>query len=103
LKDKSTNISSTRYILAKCYPSHPSRQDLNNHLNVFYRELEIYRTWLAELVKFQTENVSLQKPLYSVPYPPYVYGKAIDFSMIDRKTSFMKLKYKFYGESKILI
>jgi hypothetical protein len=88
MRSKITEQTSTRHLLVKCYPAHPGRQEFNNQTNIFYKELELYRVWLPELVRFQEEVVGMIKP-YKIPYPPYVYGKATDFTKVDRKNEYL--------------
>jgi hypothetical protein len=83
MRSKITEQISTRHLLVKCYPIHPGRQDFNNRKNIFFKELQIYRVLLPELVRFQTEIVGVTKP-YNIPYPPYIYGNATDFTTFDR-------------------
>jgi len=84
LREKNNNKSITRYLLLKCYPNHPSRQEFNNQTNIFHRELEIYRTWFPELIRFQKEVLKIEVP-HKLPYPPFIYGTAVDFSKHDRE------------------
>jgi len=87
LQDKINKSLSTRYLLLKCYPNHPSRQEFNNQINIFYKELQMYSTWFPELVRFLKEVLKVDELPYKIPYPPFVYGTAIDFSKHDRKFS----------------
>jgi len=74
----------TRNWLLKCFPSLPSRQRFNTKSNLFYRELEVYQTWLPELERFQREVLKLKIPV-NLPFTYAVAGKATDFSRLTCK------------------
>jgi len=81
LKDVVTEEITVRHFVIKCYPSHPGRQEYNNQTNVFYRELEIYKTWLPQLVKYQTNVLGIkEEDTIKPPYPPFITGKATNYS-----------------------
>jgi hypothetical protein len=101
LLSKSNNTTLSRHILVKCYPTHPGRQDYNNNTNLFFKELQVYRIWLPELLRFQTEVVGLDEPL-TLPYPPFVHGKAIDFTQVDRKKLLRNINYELLVISKFI-
>lgn len=70
-----------RHYLFKCYPRHPARQAYLNKTNMFHNELSFYSIWVKALKEFQTDVLEI--PLESVltpAFPPYIGGKAIDFS-----------------------
>lgn len=48
----------TLYLLMKCFPSHPARQDFFQKIGIFMTELDMYRLVLPELIQFQMERLA---------------------------------------------
>jgi len=62
-------------LLSKCFPTHPTRQEFLRKSNVFWNELQIYKTFLPELQKMaQNNGIEIQ-----LPFSPLVGGEALDF------------------------
>ncbi|OXA51218.1 uncharacterized protein LOC110853464 [Folsomia candida] len=69
-----------RYLLIKCYPSHPARQEMTNKMNMFFKECEVYSKWMPELRRMQNEVLNLDKEeAVKLPYAKFVHGECIDF------------------------
>ncbi|OXA50941.1 hypothetical protein Fcan01_14477 [Folsomia candida] len=69
-----------RHLLIKCYPNHPSRQELTNKMNLFFKECEVYSKWMPELRRMQKEVFGLDKEdAVKLPYAKFVHGECIDF------------------------
>ncbi len=82
-----------RHYLFKCYPRHPARQAYLNKTNMFHNELSFYSIWVTALKEFQTDVLEIPLESLLIPaFPPYIGGKAIDFS----KNSFEENSSKVY-------
>jgi len=72
----------TLHLLFKCLPSHPGRQEFNAKSNFFYRELQVYQSFLPELMRFQREDLKLPK-LYELSFTTALAGKAVDMTSLN--------------------
>ncbi|OXA50876.1 hypothetical protein Fcan01_14444 [Folsomia candida] len=78
--DVNLSDGTKRHLLIKCYPNHPSRQELTNKMNLFFKECEVYSKWMPALSRMQKEVFGLDKEeAVKLPYAKFVYGECIDF------------------------
>ncbi|CAG7734310.1 unnamed protein product, partial [Allacma fusca] len=66
------------HLLLKTYPALQSRQKFLNETNLFLKEIKVYKEFLPDLIEFQRRE--LGHKVITPAVPPFVAGKAIDFS-----------------------
>ncbi|OXA51219.1 uncharacterized protein LOC110853579 [Folsomia candida] len=75
-----------RYLLIKCYPSHPARQEFTNKMNMFFKECEVYSKWIPALTRIKSEVFGFDKEeAVKLPYAKFVHGECIDFQSEEGK------------------
>lgn len=76
----------SRHLLAKCFPNHPSRQEFAIDTNMFYKEWQVYSSWIPELKRLQTGVLNLSPDqILPLPYAPFIHGQCIDFQSPEGK------------------
>ncbi|CAG7727460.1 unnamed protein product [Allacma fusca] len=57
----STDPSQTQvlHLIMKCFPNHPARQDFFRKIDIFRKELDVYRFLLPELIQFEKQRFPL--------------------------------------------
>jgi len=61
------------HLFSKCYPNHQGRQDFLNSSGVFWKELDFYKVWVPELLKFAKE-VGVKE--LKLEFPTFIAGNA---------------------------
>lgn len=65
------------YLLLKCFPSNPTRQDILVNTNLFWRELSFYKEYIPKLVQMQ-KDMNLTE-IIKPTFPPFVAGSGINY------------------------
>jgi hypothetical protein len=71
-----------RHLILKSYPSHPSRREFLDNINIFSKEVKVYQVFIPAILEMagQVDAATLHKP-HELPFPTLVAGKAVDHSV----------------------
>lgn len=76
-KEQSQGLTK-EYLLLKCFPNHPARQDFLQKTNIFIKEIDVYTKWIPDLEKLQNEFLEEERHL-EIPYAKFYSGQAINY------------------------